>query len=461
MAATVPVVWLGIEFLRGTLGGGFAWYTLGQSQHAFLPIIQIADVVGMWGVSFVVAAVNGLIAAWLVSLLGVRRWLRLPELDHDIRPKRATVSISMLVLATLAYGLMQLQHPEFAVGPRVSMIQGNLEQGVRNARNSTNAESATQAIQRMNDHHIELSNQAASEIPKTDLIIWPETSYPLPWVRLPPEKPAETDKETWENLTLTRNYVAQRFVDMGKGWNTHALIGLNTRQLNPENTKSVRFNTALLIDPTGQPMAFYHKMHRVPFGEYIPFKESLPLMKWLSPYDYEYGIEQGSDWSQFTLPANGQIYRFGVLICYEDSDPTLARQYNARVPVDFLVNISNDGWFRGTEEHEQHLAVSRFRAIESRRSLVRAVNMGISAIINSDGAIVAMPGPTWAESKAVAVALTASVPIDDRASFYADWGDWLPLLCLTLTFAGCVVLRDPRTMIPPAPAPAQASGNAP
>ncbi|VTR97617.1 apolipoprotein N-acyltransferase [Tuwongella immobilis] len=450
LPVVVPIVWLATEFLRGSIGGGFAWYTLGQTQHDFLPIIQIADVVGMWGVSGLVAAVNGLIAAWLLQSDRVRRWLRIPETPRTPTPftapatlRRATIAIVGCWLATFGYGLMQLNHPEFPMGPRVALIQGNLEQGVRIARNANDPDAARNAIREMSNHHVELANQAASAPNPPDVIIWPETSYPLPWVRLPRERPADVAEDLWDDLSYTRNYVRERFIEMGKGWGTHALIGLNGKTLSPTDPKkTLRYNTALLINPEGEPTAYYHKMHRVPFGEYIPFKDSLPFLKWFSPYDYDYGIEAGTEWTQFELPSKGQIYRFGVVICYEDSDPTLARQYNSRVPVDFLVNISNDGWFKGSEEHEQHLAVARFRAVETRRALVRAVNMGVSAVIDGDGRIVALPGDSWATSKAIPAALVADVPIDDRVSFYGQFGDWLPLLCLTAVLAALLLVRD-------------------
>jgi apolipoprotein N-acyltransferase len=132
-----------------------------------------------------------------------------------------------------------------------------------------------------------------------------------------------------------------------------------------------------------------------------------------------------------------------VIICYEDTDPDLARRYSlpedGAPAADFLVNISNDGWFCGTSEHEEHLAICRFRAIETRRSLARAVNMGVSAVIDGDGRVVALPGPTWAESKKVSAVLTAAVPIDERMSLYSRWGDWLPWSCLGVVALGLVV----------------------
>jgi apolipoprotein N-acyltransferase len=129
-------------------------------------------------------------------------------------------------------------------------------------------------------------------------------------------------------------------------------------------------------------------------------------------------------------------------------------------PVDFLVNISNDGWFDGTEEHEQHLAVGRFRAVECRRSMVRAVNMGISAVIDSNGRVLAptkertiggmisvweinsadnpedLPPDRWHEFKKTAGVIIADVPLDTRSTLYARWGDWLPASCWLIVCIG-------------------------
>jgi apolipoprotein N-acyltransferase len=182
-------------------------------------------------------------------------------------------------------------------------------------------------------------------------------------------------------------------------------------------------------------------------------------MKMFSAYDYDFSITPGEKYTRF--PLNG--HHFGVLICYEDSDPFMARRYLTQTddgpPVDFLVNISNDGWFDGSCEHEEHLAVSRFRAIECRRAMVRAVNMGISAVIDSNGRVLkptlapATSPPVWViqeefgrlpdfavsdwhKFKKTLGILKATVPIDDRFSFYVLAGDWLPIGCWAAILGG-------------------------
>jgi apolipoprotein N-acyltransferase len=180
-------------------------------------------------------------------------------------------------------------------------------------------------------------------------------------------------------------------------------------------------------------------------------------MNWFAPYDFDYSIQEGETFTRFALDK----YRFGVLICFEDTDPFLAPHYvreeSDGKPVDFLVNISNDGWFDGSSEHEEHLAVSRFRAIECRRAMVRSVNMGISAVIDGNGRVLkperandesesqplwsvqarggadgALPQAQWSTFKQVSGVLVAAVPLDDRFSLYAYLGDWLPGACWLL-----------------------------
>lgn len=219
----------------------------------------------------------------------------------------------------------------------------------------------------------------------------------------------------------------------------------------------------------------YDKIHLVPFGEYMPFRDWLPFVDHFAPYDFDYSVDVGEHWTRFPLTAQGREFRFGTIICYEDSDPPLTRKYARTTddgpPVDFLVNISNDGWFDGTSEHEEHLALCRFRAVECRRSIVRAVNMGISAVIDGNGRVLApitirqdgddcdweisrdlwnsdLPPSRWRDFKKTRGVLTAEVPIDQRMSLYAIWGDWLPLCCwVVLTGGICWTIWRRRAMV--------------
>ena len=149
------------------------------------------------------------------------------------------------------------------------------------------------------------------------------------------------------------------------GCRTDILVGTETEVLGADASKRF-YNSALLVRSGGRVGERYDKIHRIPFGEYVPLRNAIPWLNTFAPYDYEYSVQSGDAWTRLSL---GQ-YHFGVMICYEDTDPMLARQYVRSEhggPVDFLINISNDGWFSGTAEHEQHLAICRFRAVECRR----------------------------------------------------------------------------------------------
>jgi apolipoprotein N-acyltransferase len=186
-------------------------------------------------------------------------------------------------------------------------------------------------------------------------------------------------------------------------------------------------------------------------------------MKALSRYDFDYSVEAGERQTRFPQTASGKdrLFHFGVLICYEDTDPTLARRMaleeDDQPAADFLVNISNDGWFDGSSEHEEHLAICRFRAIETRRAVIRSVNMGISGVIDGSGRVFGpqtdrvsegvhlwdlgngeseLSPSQWHNFKKVQGVLIATVPIDNRGSLYALWGDWLPMVCWVLVFLG-------------------------
>jgi apolipoprotein N-acyltransferase len=488
LVLTVPLVWCALDFFRGSLDffccnfrGGFAWYFLGHTQHAFLSVVQIADLGGVYAVTFVVAAVNALVFEWLYALPGFRRLLGLTkpephpnaadrlqgphsrkllgptEPQHPWRSAALLVqsaAVLLLVVSDLAYGYWRLGQNGFAPGPRVALVQGNVPQSIRNATSGGSQDAGKEML----DHYDFLSRLAAHQKDRPELIVWPETCFPGTWYETAPGVPPDRVPPDWGPLLADSRDLAR---DVPRLWLTNVLIGLDSQVLGADG-KSRRYNSSILISEDGRAAGRYSKMHLVPFGEYLPFR-GLPRMKYLSPYDFDYSVTPGEKQTRFALGK----YHFGMVICYEDSDPYLARQYArpeaGEPPVDFLVNTSNDGWFDGTSEHEEHLVVARFRAIECRRPLLRAVNMGISAVIDGNGWVVApqtrwvainggkvpmwdvpgdgldapgLPPARWHEFKKVAGVLTAVVPLDGRFSVYVAWGDWLPWACWAVVGTG-------------------------
>lgn len=455
LVISAPAVWTALELLRAHLMTGFPWYFMGHTQHDFLHLTQIADLGGAYAVSVLVVAVNALVFEWLCQAAWFRKLFRLPETaQHPVRQRLIVQSLALLAafIGTLLYGFHRLSQDDFAAGPRVALLQSNLDQRIRVAA-SVNDDQARRTIF---VHNRELTDRAAAQKPKPDLIVWPETSYPEDWFEVATDVPDASVPREWRRA-------ADETRELGRlaalRWKTNVMLGLNTEILVPHETHR-RYNSAVLVQPSGQKGGRYDKMHRVPFGEYVPLVDWFPWMQSFAPYDHEYSIAIGDDFTRFPLGR----YSFGVVICYEDTDPVLARQYvNDSSTVDFLVNISNDGWFDGTSEHEQHLAICRFRAIECRRAVVRAVNMGVSAVIDGNGRVLKpedmkndgrfnewvvperdssgrddLPQRDWQQYKKVAGILTATVPIDNRPSLYAYYGDWLPWLCWLIIGVGLV-----------------------
>jgi len=440
LALAVPIVWVGLEYMRmhfptgypflKPLGLyqmiGFGWYFLGYTQHANLWLIQVADLGGVYAVSLVVAALNGMLADWL--------WCGRSEKGEQAgRTGRtvATIATLALLIGAHTYGYSCLQHPAFATGPRVAAIQGSIPQAEKMAKG-----------QSLGLTYGSLHSQAVDSSPKPDLIVWPETCYPVDWVEEPPGETASPE---------FANYAARSVEEFATvRYDVPTLLGLSG--IVWEGDRPWKYNSALLVDPKGNKLGRYDKMHLVPFGEYVPFGETLPFMQWFTPYEKEYSCRPGTHWTRFALPsASGDAFTFACLICYEDSDPYLARQYVASESVNFFVNISNDGWFNGTEEHEEHLAICRFRAVEARRSIVRAVNMGISAAIDPDGRVIALPGETWSKSKKVEGIASVNVPIDSREALYPRLGDWVPAACWIGILIGVVagLLRRAKSVSAP------------
>jgi apolipoprotein N-acyltransferase len=460
LVVTLPAVWVALELFRAHFLTGFSWYLLGHTQHDFLPMIQVADLGGVYAVTVLVAAVNAL----LFEVLYARPWFRaLFVLPEPARPtdRRALLAqglaVALLLGGSLAYGEWRLAQNDFATGPKVALVQSNLPLRVKNDAWSSEPGGATGVMCR---HQLALTDVAAARRPA--LIVWPETSWPDEWAEV-----ARDGGESTLPLVVDGTALGDLVAMIEQRWRTDVLLGMNTTIWVSEAGRDrarERYNSAILVTGERRFGGRYDKIHRVPFGEYLPLRDWLPFMQWFSPYDFDYSIKPGENLTRFSLGD----YHYGVLICYEDTVGYLARRYarpDGGMPAaDFLLNTSNDGWFDGTAEHDQHLAICRFRAVEARRSVGRSVNMGISAVVDPNGRVLApqqtedvqtrdvtarvwevgpgaadLPAGRWGDFKKVAGVLIASVPIDHRVSPYAYLGDWLPWLGWLVVGAGLVV----------------------
>ncbi|MBM4044759.1 MAG: apolipoprotein N-acyltransferase, partial [Planctomycetes bacterium] len=346
----VPACWVALEYVRSFLMTGFPWLFLGHTQYRFLPLIQVADIAGVYGLSFLIVLTNlCLAAAWR-------------ERRNVGRLVAALAGPAVLIAACLVYGHARLSKLSVTEGPLVGIVQGNIPQEVKEQMDP-------EELKRSLAKHVELSKTFAGA--HVDMLIWPETMVPGV-LNLPPEYRREIDVLSLKAVD-----------DLARMTKTHLLLGGIAVELRPTLTNRLdqrNFNSAYFYSPSGELLGRYDKLHLVPFGEYTPLKRYFPFLSKLVPY--EVGLSAGTDWTLFRLDS----WQFGVLICYEDTVAPLAREFRRR-GASFMVNVTNDGWFRDSAELEQHLAISAFRCIENRIGLVRAANTGISSFLSPTGQI--------------------------------------------------------------------------
>jgi len=444
-SACLAIIVTGAERLQGFPLGGFYWRLLGHSQFLNPTIIQIADIFGAGGVSFLLALVNGL-------LIEVITWRRSKARSVTIQ----AAAVLLLLALAFGYGRWRLGQATRSSrpGPIVACLQSNVPQSVK------------RTFKASDQIFSELLDMGSSVAEDSDLLIWPETSVQ-----------AILDSYLWpmldeESAELGRRYdLALR--RQARDYKCHIMVGAYGGRVSqqPDGQWVLdRFNSAFLYRPDGTAdPARYDKIHLVLFGEYLPFKHSFHwlyrLLMQLTPYNYDYSLEPGKEHTIFAInPAKGASgnFRLAVLICYEDTIPALARRAvldsDEHKRVDGIVNISNDGWFvrflpdqervRSSTELAQHLAACVFRAVENRVCVARAVNTGISCLIDPcgrilDGGIYCSPSmPSRALSRTgVAGVVVDRMAADGRITPFSRFGQWLDNLCAVALIAIIVLSR--------------------
>jgi apolipoprotein N-acyltransferase len=390
----IPVLWVALEYVRSFLFTGFPWELIAYSQYKALHIIQVSDILGPYGVSFLLAMSN---AAFFIGFLYVTgtKW---HEKKFSIRHVAISLLVSIFVFAGFwYYGKSRIEKTDSAVsdsaGITISVIQGNISQ-------SEKWDSAFQysTIKK----YLNLSRSVA--VDKPDLVVWPETAAPFYFLY---------DKELTKKV---QNGVAET----GAGF----LIGSPSFIRDGENIEF--YNSAYMLGPEGKITGKYDKVHLVPFGEYVPLKRWLPFLGKM--------VEQVGDFSSgrkgSTVGLNG--YSIGVLICYELIFPYLSRAEVIN-GAGLLVNMTNDAWYGRTSAPHQHFSMAVFRAVENRRALVRAANTGISGFIDPAGRII---GSTPLFEDAV---MTKKVPVLKELTFYTRFGDIFALACLAAAISAFLV----------------------
>jgi len=448
-----PLVWTGLEYLRGFLFTGFGWYYLGHTQYRWTDLLQISDLVGAYGVSFLVMLFASAVALQIPERL-MRKFRLVPELQTDSKPAAVTaksplrqlIVASLVLAAVLGYGYFRRSQADFQPGPRVALIQGNFRAALHIPPDEYEQAYLV---------HNELTGIAVKYQP--DLILWPEGMFRYTLQQADPSLTAAELKEMAPFLpaeSWQRTEVADVLTELSEKAGAAMVIGLGCFEASEHHFS--QYNSAQLITPEKGLGPRYDKLHRVPFGEYLPGKE-LPVLSSLLP-DHS-GLTAGKGASLFEY----KNWRFAPVICFEDTVPQVVSKVVRSVeknstpnkPLDFFVTLSNDGWFAGSSEHDQHLITAQFRAIECRMPMARAANMGISSFVNGDGLVMnpdvflvrdpvsGVPGPsnlidpaTGKYRRKVDAVLVQNLPLDNRSSLYLVWGDIFAKFCLLV----CVFL---------------------
>ena len=396
-ALLAAAAWVGGEWLQGWLLTGFPWALLGYPAGHTALLVQVADVAGVWGLSFLALLVNAALAAALVR----RRALT-----------GAGVVGVLALAAAAAYGAAVLSHgpPAPPEALKVGIVQGNVAQELK-------WDPAAAAV--LVERHLGLTRAAAARGAR--LIVWPESSWPDPYG-------IERDARA---VAALRALAAERAVALLVG-TVHVERGAQGWEV---------ANSALLVRPDGGFGGRYDKVHLVPFGEYLPLRS---LLRFLGPMVRAVGqLRPGDERQPLLAVPEARLGPLAVAICYEIVFPAEVRA-RVRAGARLLVTMTNDAWYGRSSGPYQHFDMARMRAVETRRYLVRAANTGISGIVDPWGRVLQR---SELETQAV---LVGEVRQLGGTTLYLRFGDAFAVACAIGSAAAAFVLRR---RLPGGPAP--------
>ena len=380
-----PATWVASEYARAHILGGFPWIPLGNAVVSLLPIAQLASVLGVYGLSWLLALLHALFA--YVAMTSGRRRLA------------AMISAIVLVAATSFWGAWRIRDGRLTrVGSplRVALIQGNVPQSEK--WDPSRAESIL-------DRYLRMTRDAAAR--GAELIVWPESATPFYFDEDP------------TSAVRVRQLISEI--------RTPLLFGTDEVE---RGSPPRYYNSAFLLNETGTTAAVYRKMFLVPFGEYVPFGTLLtfvgPLVDAVSAFSPGQRVTM--------LPVNGHM--ISTAICYEVVYPHLIRQ-GVLEGAELLTTITNDAWYGGTSAPFQHFDLATMRAIEQGRYLARAANTGISGIVDPYGRV-NVRTPLFETT-----APMAEVRFIQERTVYARIGDLAAQLAVLITLLGIGLAMRP------------------
>lgn len=455
LALAAPVVWTGLELLKGHLLTGFSMGLLGHTQANFPWLLQAADLAGAYAVSFLVMLVAATIAELAFALQPSLLGRAVPPGKNHADPVRGTtrppwIATAICLVLLIGFGLYarhRLTEPkpdEAKASLRVALIQGSLDTVLDGSYEEQQAR-----VERTFQQYGEITRSALEKHEGIQLVLWPESMFAIPEVLGVDLAQTPGGGGNADDYRASLRAHQQSFLRNAQD----AARMLNPSRRGSESEKPIEpvwflcgsttldystvpmkvYNSALLIDGEGRIADRYYKTHPVMFGEYIPFGDWFPWIYSLTPMAGGLSIGEG--------PTVFQIagLRLCPNICFENTVPHLIRGQVAKLSAegkapDLLVNDSNDGWFKGSSMLDLHLRCAVFRCVENRKPMLVAANTGFSAWIDGNGVIRAQ-GPRRQPQ-----AIVVDARPDGRRSLYTYWGD-LPagaclLVCIGLAVWG-------------------------
>jgi apolipoprotein N-acyltransferase len=408
------LIWLAYEYLKTKGFLGYPYGITGYSQWRIIPLIQIASILGVWGVCALVSFPSFWLATALKEHKGdISKENIISTLKGFFRKEKISAIIWAIALtAALIFGV--IQNKDFSGSPKVNiaLIQHNAD--------PWKAENLKTSWQRLETYRQNLailkrlSDEAIVSQPKPNLVVWPETAFiqSIYW-----HSTYRNDQDSWLIVKELLEYLSTKDIPF--------LIGNNDARMdiskNPDKLENYRvdYNAALLFED-GKNTGTYRKLHLVPFTEHFPYKKQLPFFyNALIKADTHFW-EKGEDETVFSLPG----FNFSSPICFEDAFGYLSRNFVLR-GADVLVNITNDAWAKSLPSQKQHLTMSVFRAVENHRPMVRSTVSGQTCAIDPSGRVIT-EAQAFKETY-----ITVPVPLVKNNTIYTKYGDFFAIICLT------------------------------
>ena len=396
-----PFLWVAQEFIRSNLDFlALPWGLLAHSQYQQPLIIQIAGFTGSYGISFLIVLVNSSITAAIYSLLIKFRTPQQTGIKSGLLPGSPVLILaaSVFLLLTLLYGYIETTRSISGRKINITVVQGNIEQSMKWD------EKFAPEIMKI---YSSLTMKAAGQ--KPDLIVWPETATP---------RAINRDRKLYD-----------RVKHIATSANISLLLGsaqVQKFKVEGSQVKNLKYlNSAYLISPdtNRKKDRRYDKIRLLPFGEYLPYKESIPW-SYIGVPEVDYYLP-GQEFTIFDL----NDYRFGVTVCWENIFPDIVSGF-VKKGAQFIINLTNEAWFGESAAPYQFLSMSVFRAVENKIFIIRCANTGISCFIDPHGRIVKRLEDESGKDIFIRGILNGSIVPRKSNTLYTQWGDWFAWLSI-------------------------------